>query len=102
MKCMYCGCTDTQACPGGCWWAEPEICSTCSARLPDVEHGQLWRDVDGHARVQGVVQVEGVPYAVMLRTRGSGGRKRRPFLFPVPSLFAGDDGWRHVREAQRA
>lgn len=61
--------------------------------------GQLWRDIDGHARVCGVVQVEGVPYAVMIRTRGAGGRKRRPFLFPVCSMIAGDDGWRMVPEA---
>lgn len=69
---------------------------------PTLAKGQLWRDVDGHARICGVVDVEGVAYAVMLRTRGAGGRKRRPFLFPVPSLLAGDDGWRHVPEAPGA
>lgn len=98
MKCKYCGCTDMQACPGGCFWAEPEICSVCFDRLPQLERGQLWRDADGHARICGCVDVEGVPYAVLVRTRGAGGRMRRPFLFPVPSLFRGDDGWRHVPE----
>lgn len=58
--------------------------------------GQLWRDVDGHARICGVVPVEREVYAVLLRTRGAGGRKRRPFLFPVASLLKGDDGWRFM------
>jgi hypothetical protein len=63
-----------------------------------LEPGQLWKDESGHARICGVVLVEGVEYAVLLRTRGSGGRKRRPFLFPVASLIAGDDGWRMAQE----
>jgi hypothetical protein len=62
--------------------------------------GQLWRDIDGHARVLAVVDVPGeCAYAVLQRTRGSGGRRRRPFLFPVPSLLAGDDGWQRVEGA---
>ena len=69
---------------------------------PVVIAGQLWRDVDGHARVCSVVPVERGCYAVMLRTRGSGGRKRRPFLFPVASLLRGDDGWRFVECARHA
>lgn len=64
-----------------------------------LEPGQLWRDESGHARICGLVPVEGVDYAVMLRTRGSGGRKRRPFLFPVASLMAGDDGWHLAEES---
>jgi hypothetical protein len=64
-----------------------------------LEPGQLWQDESGHARICGLVPVEGVDYAVMLRTRGSGGRKRRPFLFPVASLVAGDDGWQMVEES---
>lgn len=30
--CRTCGCTDTSACDGGCWWAEPDLCSTCHRR----------------------------------------------------------------------
>lgn len=36
MKCRGCGCTDMQACEGGCWWVEPDLCSTCSARAKDL------------------------------------------------------------------
>jgi hypothetical protein len=29
MQCRVCGCTDLQACPGGCIWAAPGLCSRC-------------------------------------------------------------------------
>jgi hypothetical protein len=28
--CRICGCTGEQACPGGCVWAEPNLCSRCA------------------------------------------------------------------------
>ena len=39
--CRGCGCTDAQACPGGCWWAEVDLCSRCAGAA----HGLL--DIDG-------------------------------------------------------
>jgi hypothetical protein len=27
--CRVCGCTDAQACPGGCSWAGADLCSAC-------------------------------------------------------------------------
>lgn len=27
--CRNCGCTDSQACAGGCWWIEADLCSSC-------------------------------------------------------------------------
>ena len=27
--CRECGCTDQVACPGGCYWIEPDLCSRC-------------------------------------------------------------------------
>lgn len=32
--CRGCGCTDDHACPGGCFWVEPDLCSACAAALP--------------------------------------------------------------------
>lgn len=29
--CRECGCTDLEACPGGCWWVEPDLCSACAS-----------------------------------------------------------------------
>lgn len=29
--CRGCGCTNDRSCEGGCWWAEPGLCSTCKA-----------------------------------------------------------------------
>lgn len=28
--CRACGCTDTRACRGGCWWVEADLCSACA------------------------------------------------------------------------
>ena len=36
--CRQCGCTQYNACPGGCGWAEIDLCSSCAAqqsRIPD-------------------------------------------------------------------
>jgi hypothetical protein len=30
--CRGCGCTDDQACPGGCSWVEDDLCSACAPR----------------------------------------------------------------------
>jgi hypothetical protein len=30
--CRVCGCTNTYACEGGCWWVEADLCSTCARR----------------------------------------------------------------------
>jgi len=30
--CRTCGCTDSRACPGGCWWVEPDLCSACARK----------------------------------------------------------------------
>jgi hypothetical protein len=27
--CRGCGCTDANACDGGCFWVEPNVCSRC-------------------------------------------------------------------------
>lgn len=28
-RCRACGCSERQACPGGCIWATPDLCSKC-------------------------------------------------------------------------
>jgi hypothetical protein len=33
-SCRVCGCTDDHACPGGCCWVEPDLCSACAAQQP--------------------------------------------------------------------
>lgn len=32
--CRVCGCTDKCACDGGCYWVEPDLCSSCVPRVP--------------------------------------------------------------------
>ncbi len=31
-RCRACGCTDDHACSEGCFWVEPDLCSSCQAR----------------------------------------------------------------------
>ncbi|HEX8289791.1 MAG TPA: hypothetical protein VF556_17550 [Pyrinomonadaceae bacterium] len=33
--CTVCGCTESAACPGGCFWTRPGICSQCDAATAD-------------------------------------------------------------------
>lgn len=30
--CCQCGCSDSRACPGGCGWVEPGLCSSCERK----------------------------------------------------------------------
>lgn len=32
--CRGCGCTDAEACDGGCEWVEPDLCSACAGEQP--------------------------------------------------------------------
>lgn len=31
--CRECGCSDSLACPDGCGWAQPDLCTTCAREL---------------------------------------------------------------------
>ena len=31
-RCRVCGCTQNNACPGGCWWVEDDLCSACAEK----------------------------------------------------------------------
>jgi hypothetical protein len=34
--CRCCGCTDSEACPGGCYWIESDLCSSCARPVENV------------------------------------------------------------------
>lgn len=36
-ECRVCGCTDDNACAGGCYWVEPDLCSACEKLVPIVK-----------------------------------------------------------------
>lgn len=36
-KCRVCGCTDIEACPGGCYWVEDDLCSECVETGEEIE-----------------------------------------------------------------
>jgi len=35
--CRVCGCTQERACPGGCYWVEPNLCSVCADNKEPLE-----------------------------------------------------------------
>ena len=35
LKCRVCGCTEHQACPGGCYWVEDDLCSACADKMSE-------------------------------------------------------------------
>ena len=37
--CRGCGCTDSEACPGGCYWIESDLCSSCVRPVENVPIG---------------------------------------------------------------
>jgi len=41
--CRVCGCTDAQACPGGCHWVEPDLCSVCKDK-PAAKQKKIGKD----------------------------------------------------------
>lgn len=32
-RCRACGCSESLACPDGCGWAQPDLCTLCAAEL---------------------------------------------------------------------
>lgn len=42
-RCRSCGCTDEQACPGGCWWVDDDLCSTCHRGQPSLDDAMAMR-----------------------------------------------------------
>lgn len=38
--CRGCGCTDVLACDEGCWWIEPDLCSSCQPVTKEVVHAR--------------------------------------------------------------
>jgi hypothetical protein len=47
--CRECGCTDSLACPQGCGWAQPDLCSVCAAELEALADPIGDQPVDGPA-----------------------------------------------------
>lgn len=37
-RCRVCGCTERNACPGGCYWVEWDLCSECAGKEEEPPH----------------------------------------------------------------
>ena len=48
-KCRVCGCTWFHPCPGGCWWVEEDLCSSCAEKLELINnkagHKMFWSEL---------------------------------------------------------
>ncbi len=60
-RCRECGCTDIQACPGGCHWVEQDRCSACAQLGATVEG--LKRTAKRIKREQGVQHAKALDLA---------------------------------------
>lgn len=75
-KCRECGCTEDNACPGGCYWVDEDctLCSACANPAVRLFAGELldeeaWAVVEvmGHRRFAGRISEERIGGATMLR-----------------------------------
>lgn len=51
-KCRVCGCTQERACPGGCYWVEPDLCSSCVDEQIEISFGYFKYEDESSDRVQ--------------------------------------------------
>jgi hypothetical protein len=47
-----CGCTQERACPGGCYWLEPDLCSSCVDQQIEISFGYFKYEDESSDRVQ--------------------------------------------------
>jgi hypothetical protein len=58
--CRICGCTEDNACDGGCFWIEDDLCSACVSRGWDKIHFRM-NDLQ-RAYIAGIIDGEGTIY----------------------------------------
>lgn len=50
MACRVCGCTLYRACPGGCYWVEPGLCSNCIDKEKPLQNSLSARRIKNSGR----------------------------------------------------
>ncbi len=53
--CAVCGCTDAEACEGGCSWVEEDLCSRCAGTYPDDSPACVYCGATDCTRMGGLV-----------------------------------------------
>jgi hypothetical protein len=94
VRCRVCGCTDEQACPGGCHWVEdPEggdLCSVCAERLGILPDGREGEPIE----LVGLPRYDQLPasyvlgllgWAKEMQRRGAGQAEQRSAAMPISS-----------------
>lgn len=72
-RCRICGCTDDEACEGGCSWVEEDLCSTCADALDPFVHitdDVARRDALLHETIDGILQEDDAPAISILVSSG--------------------------------
>lgn len=61
--CRFCGCTDLQACPEGCYWVKPGLCSACADEQANelADAALAWRDDAGREEFTEIRTIGGFP-----------------------------------------
>lgn len=71
-RCSHCGCTEERACPGGCFWVDPDqtLCSRCAGESigPQMTHEEIiaLALLEMRAAAGGVIRLEITPAAAMI------------------------------------
>jgi len=73
--CRVCGCTDDMACPGGCYWVEPDLCSRCAETVPAAPTADYVPLEEFDALIEPIA---------------------KPATTPVPSAYIDDRGWKYI------
>lgn len=87
-RCRVCGCTDIQACEGGCWWVEPDLCSACKpTRALSILQPWAWLIANGHKDIENRSWRTRFRGRVLIHAGKRWGREQRDDLLHVRACF---------------
>jgi hypothetical protein len=73
--CRVCGCTDYEACDGGCEWVEPDLCSQCLGLAKRIR-AVVETPPPRKGLSQAVLVITERPGGIGLRSHGQGAAKQ--------------------------
>lgn len=86
-RCRICSCTDLQACEGGCWWIESDLCSSCDVRALSILQPFAWLIANGHKDIENRCWNTKFRGQVLIHAGKRWGREQREDLDQVRAQF---------------
>lgn len=86
-RCRVCGCTEMHACEGGCWWVEPDLCSTCDILALSILQPWAWLIVNGHKDIENRCWRTNFRGRLLIHAGKRWGREQREDLAQVRAQF---------------